>query len=471
MPTVTLDIEEQLTAALESYNAAEETYLAANGADAQKVADDAVTEAFNEVTRLQQAFARTEQGKQFEEAIRARNTDRISTTQVLSDGTTFDDLANQSGVVNPQPGMTLGEAFAASDAYKELRAQFLKSDGTLAEKIGRSRAVDFAVGLNDFLNGRNRFEFAEGARNTLITGASPTGGQVFVEPYKVPGISDLVPLRQGRVIDLCTRIPLTTDLMEWMQITAKTNNAAFVPEAISAAPIVAGVPTNADAGMKPESGITFGEASAKVENIAHWVPFTRRVAADAPQLITILNSFLFRGLDVKIEDGVMLGNGTSPNLRGLLNTTAPWNIQTFDISANGNPTRLDALALAAGAIFNAGEGEWAPNAVLIHPLDWFSTNFTLAKDAQGQYFGPGPWAAMGMQAPWGIRPIITKAVAQGVQVVGDFTQALVGDRQQNTLLFFDQHQDYAIRNLLLALAESRLAFGVRVPQAFVQIVA
>lgn len=458
---------ERLEEAVDAYEAAEQDFARKGAAVGPE--DEANVKALHEdMQRAWGAFERSQDGKNYLTQLRAG----ANPTNVMDDGRTFDDLASASGIVNPTAGMSIGEAFAASDAYKEMLAKHLRNDGTLAPSIGRSQSVDFAVSLANFLRPQNALRFdGEGARNTLVTALSPSGGQVFIQPQILPGVTDLAPLRQTRIVDIMTRVPLTTDSMEWHMVATKTNNAAFVPEAISAAPIVAGVPTNADAGIKPESGMTFSEASAKVETIAHWMPYTRRVAADAPQLIQMVNTFLLRGLTVKIEDGLMNGNGTSPQIRGLTNTTLPWNLQVFDISVAGGPTRLDAVALAAAQIFNAGEGEWEPNAILIHPLDWFSGSFLLAKDGQSNYYGPGPWAALGNQAPWGIRPVITKAIPQGTQLLGDFSQFLLGDRQQNTLMFFDQHQDYAIRNLLLSLAEARLTCGVRVPQAFIQIVA
>lgn len=476
MPTTATDLEQRLEQAIEAWQAADDSALSANGHEAQQDADKVAQAAFDEVQRLHAAWARTEHGEKMLQDLRGArasgDSSKLSTNQVLSDGRTFDDLANASGVVNPTPGMTLGEAFAKSAAYQDLRSQFLKSDGTLAAGFGKSHTVDFAVSFSQMLGGGSyRFSDGDGPRNTLVTGESDSQGGALVQPFRAAGIADLAPLRMPRILELCTRVPLETDLMEFEQILTKTNNAAVVAEATSSAVIDGTTVTAAAGGRKPESGMTFGVDSVKVETLAHFIPVTRRAAADAPRLIQILNTFLFRGLAVKAEDQAMTGTGASPQWQGLLNTTNAWNIGTFDISVNSNPTRLDAVALAAGSIYSAGEGEWEPNAVLIHPLDWFSTNFLLAKDSQGQYHGPGPWAALGNQAPWGIQPVITKAVSQGVQVVGDFRQMLFGDRQQNTLYTTDSNQDWFERNLLAFLAEMRGCVAVRVPGTFIQIVA
>lgn len=464
---------ERLEEALTAWDAAE-TAVQTKGAAAGPDDDKAIADAFAEVQRAHAAFDRSDQGKKFRQALTAGKTPDDS--QALDDGRTFDDLASASGVVNPTPGMSLGEAFAKSDAYQELVEQHTNGAGEVVSKLGRSRSVDLAVSFTALLNAQSRYKFdGEGPKNALVTGASDTSGGALVQEDRVAGVSDLVPLRQPSILELCTRQEMTTDTLEFVQINAKTNNAAEVAEATSAAGLtsagaVGGV-TDVVGGLKPESAMTLAEVQQAVQTIAHWVPYTRRVAADAPQMVTLLNAFLFAGLAARADSQALNGDGAAPNWRGLVNSTNPWNIQTFDLSVNGDPSRLDAVALAAAQIYNTGEGEWAPNAMLVHPLDWFSTDFVLAKDSQGQYHGPGPWAAIGNQAPWGIRPIITKSIAQGVQVVGDFTQMLFGDRMQNTLLFTDSHSDFFLRNILVALAEMRGCVGVRVPQAFVQNVA
>jgi hypothetical protein len=144
-------------------------------------------------------------------------------------------------------------------------------------------------------------------------------------------------------------------------------------------------------------------------------------------------------------------------------------VLTFNLSDNGDPTRLDALAMAAGVIWNNREGTTIPNAVLINPLDWFSDDFRLAKNGFENYHGPGPWASLDMQSPWGFTPIITTAIPEGTQVLGDWSQLLFGDRQSAAIYMTDAHRDHFQRNILDILAELRMTVGVRIPEAFIVI--
>lgn len=448
-----------------------EQVLVDKGAAASEEDHAAASAAFEAMQRAASAFDRATKGKGIKEMLVGGSDDQ----QV--DGKTFDELAASTGIINPNatPGMTLGDAFVKSAAYEDLIQQTLGSDGALHKDSRiKSRTVDFGVAMSQLHSGGLKFAEGDGVQaKTLVTGVGATSGAPLVgQPLRLPGYVDQAPLRRTTIWDLCTKIPLSGDKFEYVELTSRTNNAAFVAEATSADPAEL---DDVAAGRKPESALAFTEKSVSVETIAHWVPITRRAAADAPQLVQIINSFLVRGLDVKIEDGLLNGNGTSPNIRGLLNATNPYaNIQSIDISvkqaALATYTRLDALAEAGALVSVATEGMAFPTAVGIHPLDWFSGDFMLAKDGNNNYMAGGPFGGQSSN-PWGMQPVLTTAVTQGTQVVGDWREALIGDRQQAALFMTDSHADFFTRNILVMLGEARLGFGVRMPQAFVTIVA
>lgn len=457
---------ERLEAAIKASDAAEEA-LVAKGAAASDEDHKAADEAAKAMTYAAEAFQRSENGKGVKALLEAGPADRV-------DGKTFDQIAEAKGIVNPQ-GMTVGEAFVKSGAFAELVDRHLTADGKIAEGV-KSRTVDFGIALTQL---RNDLKFVdEGddvALKTLVTGLSDTSGGALVgQPQRLPGVADQVPFRRNRLWDLCTRIPLTGDALEYVEITSKTNNAAPVAEATSAGGLASAghtdAVTDAAGGLKPESALAMQTVVNLVETIAHWVPLTRRAASDAPQLRSIIDAFLVGGLNVVAENQMMSGNGTSPNLRGLINTTNAYNLQSIDASVDGG-SRLDIVAKAAALIMSALEEVHEPTALLVHPLDWMTTDFALAKDSNGAYFGAGPFASLeALRQVWGLRVVLTKAVPQGTQVLGDFNQALIGDREQSAVYMTDSHADYFTRNILTMLGETRLSFGVRVPQAFVTIV-
>jgi HK97 family phage major capsid protein len=367
-------------------------------------------------------------------------------------GESAEPKVGQNGLIQPRAGMTLGAAFAQSPAFTEFVDQFKGSDGAIRNVRGL-KSAEYNIG---------------GFFNTVVTGASDTSGGAFVTPARYGPVSDLIGERELSVRDLCTNINISSDTFEFVQVTGKTNNAAGVAEATTSddAAISGATPgpyTVATAsGAKPESALTLAVVSTPVETIAHLMPITRRAAADAPQVRALVDQFLLYGLREEEEDQILNGNGTSPNLRGIL--------QTSGISTVGSAgTDLDAIV---DAIRTIRADRRRPNAMVIHPNDWYSTGFLLAKDTTNRYMIADPGApADQQQALWGLKVVVTEAMTENTVLVGDFRQAVVADRQQAAIYVTDSHKDWFGRNLLAVLAEERLALGVLDPDAFCTVTA
>lgn len=365
------------------------------------------------------------------------------------DGASVIDSA--SGIVDPK-GMTLGEAFTKSPAYQEFLGQFKGNDGRIREVTNIKSATYDVGGFT---------------AKDVITGASATSGGAFVTPQRYGPVTDLIGVRETTVRQLCTNITINSDTFEFVQVTGKTNNAAPVAEATTSDDPTANTTTGdledaAGAGTKPESALTFTVVSTPVETIAHLMPITRRAAADAPQVRQLVDQFLLDGLAEEEEDQILNGDGTSPNLDGILNTTG--------ISTVGSAgTDLDAVV---DAIRTIRADRRRPTAMVIHPNDWYSTGFLLAKDSTERYLLGDPRASVDqLNSLWGLQVVVTEAMTENTALVGDFRQAVVADRQQSALYVTDSHKDWFGRNLLAVLAEERLALGVLDPDAFCTITA
>lgn len=357
----------------------------------------------------------------------------------------------QSGIVDPK-GMTLGEAFIKSPAYGDFLGQFKGHDGRIRE-VTNIKSASFDVA-----------GFAGVGTKDLVTGLSSTSGGAFITNDRLGGVTDLIGERELSIRALCTNVTTTSDTFEFVQVTGKTNNAAAVIEATSSADsAVYGTPTAGNVqGYKPESALTLAVVSSPVETIAHLMPITRRAAADAPQVRQMVDAFLLQGLREAEEDQILNGNGTSPNLRGIL--------QTAGISTVGSAgTDIDAVVDAIRVIRAERR---KPTAIVVHPNDWYSTGFLLAKDTQNRYLLGDPRASIDqLNTIWGLRVVVTEAMTENTALVGDFRQAVVADRQQAALYVTDSHKDWFARNLLAILAEERLGFGVLDPKAFSTITA
>jgi HK97 family phage major capsid protein len=352
------------------------------------------------------------------------------------------------GIVNPN-GKTLGEAIAQSPAYEELVARFSGADGQLKKGFGQMQLHNGGSLYHD--------------RKTLLTGLSATQGGAYVQNALLGQTVDLVGERKLTVRDLCTNINITSDTFEYVTVTTKTNNAAPVLEATTSATPglnnVAVAAYGATHGAKPESALALAVVTSPVETIAHFIPVTRRAAADAPQLSALV---LIYGLREEEEDQILNGSGTSPALRGILNVVG---INTVGSAG----TDIDAIVDGIAAIRTDRRD---PNGLVVHPNDWYSTGFLTAKDSAGNYLLANPGAGIDqLNSLWGLRVVVSEAMTENTILIGDFRQEVVADRQQATIYVTDSHNDWFTRNILAVLAEERLACGCLDPEAFCTVTA
>jgi HK97 family phage major capsid protein len=346
------------------------------------------------------------------------------------------DVDKTAAPVIPQAGHTLGELFIGSDAYKGFKDRYAGIDGNIPTSVKGIQSAPFQADTKD-----------------LVTGLSSTSAGAAVVNDRYAPITDLVGERELTVADLVTQGSTSSDTVEYVRVTGKTNNASPVVEASAA---------SGTWGIKPESALALEVVSTTVKTIAHWMPITKRAASDAPQVRTLVDNFLRYGLDEELEDQILNGAGTGENFTGILNSSPE--------TVGSSGTDIDAIVDAIRKVRVTGRRR--PTAVVMHPNDWFSTSFLLAKSGDGtnsaaNYLLGDPRASVDqLNQIWGLRVVITEAMTENTALVGDFRQAVLWRREGVTLTVSDSHSDFFIRNLLAILAEMRAAFGVLDPQAF-----
>jgi len=314
---------------------------------------------------------------------------------------------------------SLGEQFTLSDQY-----------GAMARGAGRA-AVEFATST-----------FAMERKTAIVnaTGAS----QPLVQPTRVPGIVS-APNRVLRIRDMLPVGPTSSNLIEYAKENVFTNNAAAVYQAS---------PEAFENVTKPESGITFTLASAPVVTLAHFIPASRQVLEDAPQLQTYINGRLQYGLKLVEENQILNGDGTAGQLNGLLNQAI-----AFSTFASGD-TELDKIRKVIGA---AQLSEYAPDVIIMNWADWQAIE--LLKGTDGRYIFSNPHDT-GVPRVWGLPIIPTNSIAAGTVLVGSIEQAVqLWDRQQFRIELSRENADNFVKNMVTILAEERLALTVFRPAA------
>lgn len=200
-----------------------------------------------------------------------------------------------------------------------------------------------------------------------------------------------------RPVQLLDRIPTdTTDMFEipFMLETTRTQAAAEV----------------AEAGTYAEDAFVYARQVSAVRKIGSQIPVTDEQLADVGSMRSLLDNRLRFGLEARLDQQILVGDGIAPNIQGL-----------FTVS--GIQTQAKGADSAANAIFKAMTlvritGRAIPDTIVMHGTDW--ANVRLAQNAQGDYqFGPP--TVVGADTMWGLPVVQSEALTAGNAVVGAFT--------------------------------------------------
>lgn len=226
----------------------------------------------------------------------------------------------------------------------------------------------------------------------------------------------------------------------------------------------AGAATVAEGAAKPEVSMQFQEYDATIRKIAAWIPMTTEILADATTLRGYVDGRLAYMLALAEEKQVLTGNGTAPNLAGILNTAG---LQVLPSTDGAAADKAVALGKAIGLI-EAVDG--AADGIAMNPADYWA--MVTSRHAQFLDAGLGSGAPFGSpaQAVWGVPVVRTPSLAVGKSVVGSWQLgATLLDREQTTIKVGDQHLDYFTNNKVVVLAEERVGLAVHRPDFFVEV--
>jgi len=219
----------------------------------------------------------------------------------------------------------------------------------------------------------------------------------------------------------------------------------------------AGALMTSEGSAKPEVVMQFTQVDAPIRKIAAWIPATSEILADAPTLRGYIDNRLRYMLMLREEAQVLNGNGTAPNLRGILQTVG---VQTRAAVATDLP---GTIGLAIGLVENV-DGE--ANFVALNPLDyWAGMTRRQANQFDNGFGGSAP--AQQEAFTWGLAAVRTRSMVAGKALVGSSMGATIFEREGVTVRVGDQHNDYFVKNLVAILAEERIGLAVHRPDWFV----
>lgn len=330
-----------------------------------------------------------------------------------------------------QPGdarrriLSIGQQFVQSEIYRN------------AIK-GRSR------GRAGWTSGEAELD-AAGLRAATLTTDGASGGDLII-PDTRAGITPIL-FERLTVADLLASGTTDSNIVQYMKETTATNAAATVAEGAA----------------KPESTLVFDAVNDPVRKIATWLPVTDEMLDDVPQIRSYIDARLLLFVQMQEEAQLLNGDGTGTNIVGLRNRTGlRTDVVRNDPDQTPDENNMDAIYRQIMAI--QVNSFLMPDGIIIHPTNWQA--IALAKNADGDYLGAGPFNSALQFRLWGLPVVVTTAITAGVALVGAFrASAQVFRKGGIAVEASNSHSDFFTKNLTAIRAEERLALAVYRPGA------
>lgn len=326
-----------------------------------------------------------------------------------------------------------------NDQFTTLAQKGFKIESKEAPKSLGQQFTDSAAfkSMKDGVSGRARIEL----KNTIIgEGGSPADPVDTLNPADrmvgiVPGA-----FRSLSLLDFIPTGVTTSNLVEY------TRDAGFTNDAVE----------TREGAQKPESDQDFELISVPVRTIAHFIKISKQVMDDAPAVATYIDRRLRHGVLNRLQTQVVNGNGTSPNIAGILATgnsttvTAATADNDFDFA-----NKLKYAVIAA---------EYSPSVYMINPADWGRMERLKKGTGDASYIGQEGainYLQNGLiPTLWGLPVVASNAIPLGTLICAASDAMMMWQRSGVVVEAFEQDGDNVQKNLVTIRAEMRGAFSV-----------
>jgi len=275
-------------------------------------------------------------------------------------------------------------------------------------------------------------------KNTL------TGADANVAPDRKPGI---VPgaFQMMTLESLFPALPTSSNAIEFTKEASFTNSAAEAAEGVA----------------KAESALTWSLVNMPISTVAHWIKISRQLAADNAALAAYVDTRMRYGVNRRVETQLAVGDGTAPNISGIFDSG---NYTAHGIADAALGTVLKKLALIRKVIGDLKNAGYAPDAILLNPVDWATIEVDIMQVAAG--ITPFKYDDNGMPRLFGLPVVESVGVASETFAVGAFGQAgTIYNREGVVVELSDSDSDNFTKNLVTIRAERRLALATEIPAA------
>lgn len=359
--------------------------------------------------------------------IQANLTTEIRSAEITDAMGSLLGVMNRERDIDPVDTRSMGQRFVEMDEFRSWVSSGARGNSPSVEADMEYRAVTDTTSGSPTSTGSSAGALTNNQRLTRI-------GNDFLN-------------RRVYLLDLLPTIPVGTGSVEYVQdqtpLADMANKAAEVAEGTA----------------KPQAGVTLSIITETAAVIAAWANITRQAAADAPQIMGYLDGRLRYSLKRRADSQAINGNGTSPNLRGLLNRSG---INTYA------PGAAEARAISIRkAVTIMENNEAVPEIIVLNPSD--AETFDLTNSTSAGLHAITDFNGGFTQSPtktaWGMTQVHSTAIAAGTALLIDPMAVAVFDRQQASAYMTDSHASNFTSNILTLLLEVRLGLGLFDPKS------
>lgn len=272
--------------------------------------------------------------------------------------------------------------------------------------------------------------------------------------------SRLVPERLARVgNDFLDRRTFLLDMLP--SIPVSNGNVEYVQDQSPLASLANAAAETAEAGAKPKAGVTLVLVNEPTATIPAWANITRQTVQDAPQMQGYLDGRLRYSVKRRADAQSINGNGTAPNLRGLINRTG---IVTYA------PAGAEARYRSIRRAIRLGEdAEAVYEIIVLNPAD--AEIFDLSNDTTSGLHAAdfNGLAATPSRTSWGLTQVRSTAIPSGTALLIDPMAVAVLDRMDVTAFVTDSHASNFTSNILTLLLEARIGLALFDPAGVARI--
>lgn len=319
---------------------------------------------------------------------------------------------------------------AKSNENLTFKGGLLKSinDGAIENIVkGNSRSASFTV------------------KADMTTGADFTGEVIPAD--RVAGYK-FDPTRPVHIRQLIPQGSTSSDVIRFVKESGYSNGSATAAEGATLA----------------QSDFDMTASDSNVRKIGTYFRISEEMLADTPQLTSYISARAPEKL-LNVEDNqVLSGNGTAPNLSGIITDAAD-----FDVSSGGafyqSVEAANEFDVLVASLNQLALSNYQASYILLHPTDFHK--ILLLKDSQNNYLKDQVYS--GLQPNFmGVPVIINNAISAGSFLCGNFnvgTQLWIRD---NVNVEFFREDGTNVRDGFVTVRVSeRIALTNYLPNAFV----